>query len=525
MREEGVGKAGAMLFCCPCILLLPIGRASRVTPAREPLDRDLSRFHSPMPLTPPRLLSVLMPVYNEARTLRTIVGRVLASPVALPMELVCVDDGSRDRSAEILDGLAASDPRIRVIRQPRNMGKGAAIRRAITEMRGDIALIQDSDLEYDPQDYPALIAPILEGKADAVFGSRFASAGQRKVLLYWHTVANRVLTWMTNVLNDINLTDMETCYKAVRGDVLRQTPLKSDRFGIEPELTTRLAQWNIRVYEIPISYHGRSVAEGKKIGWKDAVSAVWTLIKYRFIDDRFTTHDGYYVLQSMRRAKGLNRWILGQFHPFLGARVLEAGCGIGNFTELLLDRERLICLDNDPLYVEMLEWRLGHLENVSTRKFDLADSAAYESLRDEGIDTVVCLNVLEHIASDEQVLRAYYDLLEPGGHAIILVPAHPSLYGPCDEALGHQRRYTAAELRTKLQHAGFEVAMLKEFNRLGVPGWYVNKQLGRRDLNPRQMRAFEWLLPLAKGIEAMKIGRGLSLIGVGRKPGNEASRV
>ena len=471
-----------------------------------------------MPLTPPRLLSVLMPVYNEARTLRTIVGRVLATPVALPIELVCVDDGSRDRSADILDELAADDSRVRVIRQPRNMGKGAAIRRAIEEMHGDIGLIQDADLEYDPQDYPALIAPILEGKADAVFGSRFASAGQRKVLLYWHTVANHVLTWMTNVLNDINLTDMETCYKAVRGDVLRQTPLHSDRFGIEPELTTRLAQWNIRLYEVPISYHGRSVAEGKKIGWKDAVSAVWTLLKYRVIDDRFTTHDGYYVLQSMRRARGLNRWILDQFRPYLGARVLEAGCGIGNFTELLLDRERLICLDNDPLYVEMLEWRLGHLENVSTRKFDLSDSAAYETLRDERIDTVVCLNVLEHIAPDEQVLRAYFDLLDPGGHAIILVPAHPSLYGPCDEALGHERRYTAPELHTKLQHAGFEVVMMEEFNRLGVPGWYLNKKLGRRDLNPRQMRAFEWLLPVAKLMESMKLGRGLSLIGVGRKP-------
>jgi SAM-dependent methyltransferase len=198
--------------------------------------------------------------------------------------------------------------------------------------------------------------------------------------------------------------------------------------------------------------------------------------------------------------------------------VLEAGCGIGNFTELLLDRERLVCLDNDPLYVEMLNWRLGHLENVTTLEFDLADSAAYEPLARERIDTIVCLNVLEHIAPDEQVLRAYFDLLQPGGHAIILVPAHPSLFSPCDEALGHQRRYTTVELHSKLHRAGFEVVMLEEFNRLGVPGWYLNKQLGRRDLNPRQMRAFEWLLPLAKGMEAMKIGRGLSLIGVGRKP-------
>lgn len=459
-----------------------------------------------------------MPVYNEARTLRTIVARVLASPVDLPMELVCVDDGSRDRSVEILEELAAADSRIRIVRQPRNMGKGAAIRRAIQEMRGDVGLIQDADLEYDPADYPALLAPILQGKADAVFGSRFAAASQRKVLLYWHGVANRVLTWMTNVLNDINLTDMETCYKAVRADVLKQTPLKSDRFGIEPELTTRLAQWNVRLYEVPISYHGRTVAEGKKIGWRDAVSAVWSLIKFRFLDDRFTTHDGYYVLQSMRRARGLNRWILEQFRPYVGQRVLEAGCGIGNFTELLLDRERLICVDNDPLYVEMLNWRLGHLENVAALQFDLADLAGYERLAPEGIDTIVCLNVLEHIAPDEQVLRAYFDLLVPGGHAIILVPAHPSLYSPCDEALGHERRYTRIELHTKMQNAGFEVVSLEEFNRLGVPGWWMNRKLGRRDLNPRQMRAFEWLLPIAKGMEALKIGPGLSLIGVGRRP-------
>jgi glycosyltransferase involved in cell wall biosynthesis len=472
-----------------------------------------------LPSDPPGqpLLSVLIPVYNEARTLRTIIRRVLASPVGLPVELVCVDDGSRDGSADILDALAAQDPRIRVIRQPRNMGKGAAIITAIQHMRGDIGLIQDADLEYDPADYPALVAPILQGKADAVFGSRFASASQRKILLYWHGVANHVLTWFTNILNDINLTDMETCYKAVRADILKQTPLYSQRFGIEPELTTKLAQWNIRIYEVPISYHGRTVAEGKKIGWTDAVSAVWTLLKYRLIDDRFTTHNGYYVLQSMRRARGLNRWILEQFRPFIGDRVLEAGCGIGSFTELLLDRERLVCVDNDPLYVEMLTWRFGHLENVRTIKTDLADSASYADLTAEAIDTIICLNVLEHIKEDERVLRGYYDLLEPGGHAIILVPAHMWLYGACDEAIGHQRRYTQTELHTKMQAAGFEVVQMGEFNRLGVPGWWLNKQLGRRDLNPRQMRLFEWLLPLAKAMEAAKIGPGLSLIGVGRK--------
>ena len=468
-------------------------------------------------LPPQPLLSILIPVYNEARTLRTIIRRVLASPVGLPMELVCVDDGSKDGSPEILDRLAAADARIRVIRQPHNMGKGAAIITAIKHMTGDIGLIQDADLEYDPNDYPALVAPILEGKADAVFGSRFAAASQRKILLYWHGVANHFLTWVTNILNDINLTDMETCYKAVRADILRQTPLYSNRFGIEPELTTKLAQWNIRLFEVPISYHGRTVAEGKKIGWKDAVSAIWTLVKYRFVDDRFTTHDGYYVLQSMRRARGLNRWILQQFRQYVGNRVLEAGAGIGNFTELLLDRERLIAVDNDPLYIEMANWRLGHLENIRTLRRDLADPATYVDLKPERLDTIVCLNVLEQIAPDETVLRAYYDLLEPGGHAIVLVPAHPSLFSPCDTALGHVRRYTQTELHTKMQKAGFEVVMMEEFNRLGVPGWWLNKRLGRRDLNPRQMRLFELLLPLARGMEALKLGRGLSLIGVGRR--------
>jgi glycosyltransferase involved in cell wall biosynthesis len=463
------------------------------------------------------LLSVLMPVYNESRTLRTIVRRVLASPVALPIELVCVDDGSRDGSPEILDRLAAEDPRIRVFRQPQNMGKGAAIRRAIQEMHGDIGLIQDADLEYDPNDFPALVAPILEGRADAVFGSRFASPPQRKILLYWHSVANKFLTWLTNILNDINLTDMETCYKAVRSDILKQTPLFSDRFGIEPELTTKLAQWNIRLYEVPISYHGRTVAEGKKIGWKDAVSALWTLLRYRFVDDRFTTHGGYYILANMRRARALNRWILDQFRGYVGSRVLEAGCGIGNFSELLLDRDRLIAVDNDPLYAEMLHWRLGHLENVRSLRFDLANPAAYDAVAAERVDTIVCQNVLEDIDNDEDVLRAFHRVLEPGGHLIALVPAHMSLFGPADESLGHKRRYSQTELHTKMQNAGFEIVGIEEFNRLGALGWSLNKALGRRQISSMQLRLFALLLPVAKAAEAMKIGRGLGLIAVGRK--------
>ena len=471
---------------------------------------------------PGELLSVLMPVYNEARTLRTAVARVLSAPISIPLELICVDDASSDGSRAILEELAKNDPRIKLAFHEKNRGKGAALQTAIARIAPEstIALMQDADLEYDPRDYPALLAPILEGNADAVFGSRFATGagGGRKVLLYWHTVANKFLTWLTNVLNDVNLTDMETCYKAVRSDILRQIPLHSQRFGIEPELTTRLAQWNIRLYEVPVSYHGRTMAEGKKIRARDAFAAVWALLKYRFLDTRFTTHDGYYILQSIRRARGFNKWMLNTFRPYVGQRVLEAGCGIGNFTELLLDKERLVCVDHDPFYVEMIQRRYGHLENLHVLRADLTRDADYEEIRRENIDTIICLNVVEHLEADLDVLRRYFDALQPDGHAIILVPAHQWLYSICDKVLGHYRRYTRRELSQKLQAAGFQIVSAREFNRLGVFGWLLNKLLKRPDLNPRQMWMYEFLLPIAKLMDFLRIGPGLSVIAVARKP-------
>jgi len=223
-------------------------------------------------------LSVVMPVYNERRTLRQVVERVLAVPFEL--ELLCVDDGSNDGSRELLEELQRENSRIRVFLQPRNLGKGAALQRGIQAASGDFVIIQDADLEYDPNDYRNLLDPLLQGNADVVYGSRFLGGAPHRVLYFWHSVGNRLLTLLSNCLTNINLTDMETCYKAFRREVLQSIRLEEPRFGFEPEITVKCARRRLRIYEVGISYWGRTYEEGKKIGWKDGARAIWCLLKY-----------------------------------------------------------------------------------------------------------------------------------------------------------------------------------------------------------------------------------------------------
>jgi glycosyltransferase involved in cell wall biosynthesis len=229
-------------------------------------------------------LSIVVPVYNEVATLEKIIAAIKAVDVGMEKEIVLVDDCSKDGTRELLQQLQVKDPTLAVYFHEVNQGKGGALHTGFQKATGDYVLIQDADLEYDPNEYPQLLAPLLSGRADVVFGSRFLGGGAHRVVFYWHFVGNRFLTWLSNMTTNLNLTDMEVCYKVFKREVIQAIPLREKRFGFEVEITAKVARRHLRVYEVPISYYGRDYSEGKKIGWKDGVSAIRCILRYAWRD-------------------------------------------------------------------------------------------------------------------------------------------------------------------------------------------------------------------------------------------------
>ena len=229
-------------------------------------------------------LSIVIPVYNETATLSRIVEMVRSVEVGMEKEILLVDDGSRDGTREVLRKMGEEHSDLKILFHEVNRGKGAALRTGFAAATGDVVLIQDADLEYDPKEYPRLLAPIVDGHADVVYGSRFLGGGAHRVVFYWHYLGNRLLTTLSNMTTNLNLTDMEVCYKVFRREVIQSIPLRENRFGFEVEITAKVAKRNLKIYEVPISYYGRDYSEGKKIGWQDGFSAIRCILKYRFVD-------------------------------------------------------------------------------------------------------------------------------------------------------------------------------------------------------------------------------------------------
>jgi glycosyltransferase involved in cell wall biosynthesis/phospholipid N-methyltransferase len=475
-------------------------------------------------------LSVIVPVYNEQYLVETSLGRLRVlseSPLLDSIKIIVVDDASSDGTPEAIRRFRASlespeaDPKLswEWLRHKKNSGKGAGIRTGLSHVDTELVVIHDADLEYHPRDLLRMVEVFFSEDADAVFGSRFMAGGYKRALFFRHAVGNKFLTFLCDLVCDLNLTDMETCYKMIRADLLKSIPLESSTFDVEPELAIKLAKRGSRIFEVPISYSGRTYQEGKKINWKDGFRALWAIFHYS-ISGRIYTVDaeGGEILDRMNRAPRFNKWMADVIRPYVGDRVLEIGAGIGNISVHMMPRSIYWATDVQQHYLDYL------FNLCSTRPYmhvAYTDAEKAETFPiGQRFDSVICLNVVEHIPKDVTALGNIYDVLEPGGRAIILVPCGPKLYGSLDEVLGHCRRYTEEQLADVARQTGFHVEQILKFNRTGAVAWWLNcRILKRRTFGLGQIRMLNILTPLFRLVDAWLPLPPLSIIGILRKDG------
>jgi len=465
-------------------------------------------------------LSILMPVYNERTMVERSIAQVLGAPLPEDMEreLVVVDDHSTDGTSDILDRLAATTPSIRLFRHGVNRGKGAAVRTAVQQATGDFAIVQDADLEYDPHEYPRLLRPLLDGHADAVFGSRYLAGEQTRVLPFWHSMINQGLTLVSNMFCNLNLSDMETCYKAFRTDLLKSIPIRSNRFGFEPEIVIKCAKRMLRIYDVPISYHGRTYEAGKKIGWKDGVKALATILRFWLIDDLYVELYGRRLLNNLTGTPQYLSWVARLLRPHLGDTVLEVGAGIGNITgRLMVRRLEYVAAEKDPLYLHALRNRFLRTPNVSVRQLDPAVPSQFAGLG-ECFDTVLCLNVLEYLDDPQATVEALCGTLKPGGAMLLLVPQGPALYCGIDRRLGHKRRFRLEALRELVERSGLQLEKAYQLNKVGALAWMLyGGVLRRKSINKLTLKLFDKTVWLWRRVDTLLPWRGLSLVAVARR--------
>lgn len=478
-------------------------------------------------------LSVIVPAYNEQYLIEASLQALSVldeSPRLTDITVIVVDDCSTDGTAEASRRfqvhLKSSEGFKKFnwvwLRHEKNMGKGAAIRSALAHVDTHLVVIHDADLEYHPRDLLPMVDLFLYEDADAVFGSRFMPGGYKRALFFRHELGNKLLTLLCDLVCDLNLTDMETCYKMMRADLLKSIPLQSSTFDVEPELCIKLAKRGARIFEVPISYSGRTYAEGKKINWKDGLRALWAICRYA-ASDKIYAADGHggEILLRLNRAPRFSRWMADVIRPYSGSRVLELGAGIGNLTTHLVPRASYWATDINPEYLDNLERLRANRPYLRVAHVDATDAATFPT--EQSFDTVIFLNVLEHLADDAGALRNVYAALENGGTAVVLVPCGPKLFGTLDDVLGHCRRYTEKQLIAVGQSAGFTVGHVLKFNRTGVIAWWLNgKILRRRTFGLAQIRALNLLTPLFRALDPWLPLPPLSLIAIFRKEDGSA---
>ncbi len=469
------------------------------------------------------LLSILVPVYNERTVVERCLSLVLTAPIPENMarEIILVDDCSTDGTLAILERIAASNACFKLFRHEVNRGKGAAIRTAIEHASGDFCLVQDADLEYDPQEYPRLLKPLLDGHADAVFGSRYMAGEQTRVLPFWHSMINKSLTLVSNMFCNLNVTDMETCYKVFRTDLLKSIPVRSDRFGFEPEITMKCAKRKLRIYEVPISYHGRTYEEGKKIGWRDGLKAFGVVLYFWLIDDLYKERFGRGHLNNLTGTPQYVSWIAQLLRPYLGDCVLEVGAGLGTLSGRLMGRRlRYDAGEKDDLFLHALSNRFLRTPSVQVRKIDPEKASDFDAIQDT-FDTALCLNVLEYVEDPGIVLRNLHGALQPGGRLLVLAPQGKALFGSLDRTMGHLRRFSRLSLSEVLNAAGFDVEAMHELNKASAPAWLLSSKLLRaKHFNKLSLKLFDKSVWLWRRIDWLLPWPGLSLVVVARKRPN-----
>ena len=448
-------------------------------------------------------VSIIVPAFNERPTLRTVLARMLAVdllPLGLEKEIIVVDDGSTDGTREQVMGLTASwkdevrpalqregihegrafrHASITGILHADNRGKAAALRTGFAAATGDFILIQDADLEYDPGDFPKLLRPLVEGYADVVYGSRFA-ATERRALRYWHAWGNKFITTVVNMAANLELTDVETCYKALRREVLDELTLESERFGIEVELTIKLARMRCRIYEVPIRYHGRGYDQGKKITWRDGVEAMWLTARFGLAPDEVTGPEPGDSIRMLRGMRAHDRGLAATVRPWLGRCVVELRSGQGNLTAMLIGGDQLVATDPRPTVVARLQERFRGYDNVDALAWDGCSALPWRPPAGAPpVDTILAVNVLGLAEDPEALLAGMARALGPhGGRVVVVAPAWPEIQGPLDEQVGHRQRFTPDGLRALAEGAGLRVVHESWFNLLGLPGWALGRAAG-----------------------------------------------